>query len=374
MARPHLFILIALCLLGSAGAGRDVIAVKRGDTLSSVARAHGTTAQHLKRLNNVKADVLRVGQQLRLNPLPAPKLEPARPRAYRRPPAAPTTAASVTVKAGDTLSRLARQHGVSVAQLQRLNGLKSSTIRVGQRLKVSATGAAVPRGPSVRLISGPVLGVPVQVVRVDLRDPSVLVTPLLPIHGLGSGEGFDAMARRSGATAVINGSYFHPQSYVPAGDLVVHGNYVSVGRVPTAVTITPDNLAAIRPVSPLRTAAWRGFETVVASGPYILRAGVVELGAHETAYRDGALFRRAARSAVGLQGGRHLIFMSTRAPITTFEAAKLMRALGAQDAVLLDGGSSTGLAWQGRILIRPARKIAYGIAVYANYKGTRYTR
>ncbi len=370
MARSHLSVLLALLLLGSAAAGRDTVTVKRGDTLSSVARAHGTTVRHLKRLNNVKADQLLVGQQLRLNPLPAPKLEPAKPRAYTRPPPIAAPAASVTVKAGDTLSKLARQHGTSVARLRQLNGLRSSTILVGQRLLV---GAAPARGDSVRLLSAKVLGVPVKVIEVDLRDPNVLVTPLLPVHGLGSGEGFDAMARRSGATAVINGSYFHPRSYAPAGDLVVHGNFVSLGRVPTAVTITPDNLAAIRPVNLFRTAAWRGFETVVASGPYILRAGAVQRGA-DSAYQDGALFRRAARSAVGLKGGRHLIFMSTRAPLTTLEAAKLMRALGAQDAVLLDGGSSTGLAWQGRTLIRPARKIAYGIAIYADYKGTRYTR
>ena len=373
MVRTRLFLFFIL-LLGSAGAGRDLVTVRRGDTLGAIAWAHHTTAPHLRRLNNLRADVLLVGQKLRFNPLPAPKLEPARPRAYRPAPARPLPTASVTVKAGDTLGQLASRHGTTVARLQQLNHLKASTIYVGQRLKVGASLQGPPRGASVRLARVRVLGVPLEVVEVDLRDPSVLVTLLLPPHGLGSGEAFDAMARRSGATAVINGSYFHPRSYAPAGDLVFQGNYLSMGRVPTAVTITPDNRAAIRPVSLFRLAAWRGFETVVASGPYILHAGIVELGAYPAAYQDGALFRRAARSAVGLRDGRHLIFMSTKTPLTTFEAAKLMRRLGARDAVLLDGGSSTGLAWQGRTLIRPGRKIAYGIGVYANYKGTRYTR
>lgn len=41
-----------------------------------------------------------------------------------------------TVKKGDTLSSIARRHGISVATLKKRNGLKGDNIRVGQRLKV----------------------------------------------------------------------------------------------------------------------------------------------------------------------------------------------------------------------------------------------
>lgn len=40
------------------------------------------------------------------------------------------------VKSGDTLSGISRKYGVSVAQIKRLNGLKSDLIRVGQVLKL----------------------------------------------------------------------------------------------------------------------------------------------------------------------------------------------------------------------------------------------
>ncbi|RMH33403.1 MAG: LysM peptidoglycan-binding domain-containing protein [Nitrospirae bacterium] len=43
---------------------------------------------------------------------------------------------TLVVKPGDTLWRIARAHGVSIPDLQQLNGLTSSLIRVGQRLKV----------------------------------------------------------------------------------------------------------------------------------------------------------------------------------------------------------------------------------------------
>ena len=41
-----------------------------------------------------------------------------------------------TVRKGDTLSSIARRHGISVATLKKRNGLKNDKIRVGQKLKV----------------------------------------------------------------------------------------------------------------------------------------------------------------------------------------------------------------------------------------------
>lgn len=47
------------------------------------------------------------------------------------------------VKSGDYLGRIASQHGVTVTQIKRWNGLKSNTLRVGQRLTIYPKGAAV---------------------------------------------------------------------------------------------------------------------------------------------------------------------------------------------------------------------------------------
>ena len=51
--------------------------------------------------------------------------------------------ASVTVRPGDTLFRISTRTGVSVADIQRLNGLSGTTIRAGQVLRlVGPAGAA----------------------------------------------------------------------------------------------------------------------------------------------------------------------------------------------------------------------------------------
>lgn len=47
-------------------------------------------------------------------------------------------AATYTVKAGDTLFKIASANGMETATLMRLNGLRSTTIEVGQRLNLGA--------------------------------------------------------------------------------------------------------------------------------------------------------------------------------------------------------------------------------------------
>src|SRR5690606_27912287 len=51
-----------------------------------------------------------------------------------------SAAVDYTVRRGDTLSKIARQYGVSVSALMRSNDLRSTTLRVGQRLTVPVEG------------------------------------------------------------------------------------------------------------------------------------------------------------------------------------------------------------------------------------------
>ena len=49
-----------------------------------------------------------------------------------------------TVRKGDTLAKIARRCGVSVASMKKLNGLSGSTIRVGQTLVIRASRGSAP--------------------------------------------------------------------------------------------------------------------------------------------------------------------------------------------------------------------------------------
>lgn len=56
--------------------------------------------------------------------------------AEEAPPAPEPERVYHTVRRGDTLGAIARRYGVSVRQIQRLNGLSGTRIRAGQRLRV----------------------------------------------------------------------------------------------------------------------------------------------------------------------------------------------------------------------------------------------
>ena len=62
--------------LGAAPAAAESTSyvVKTGDTLTKIAKAHGTTAKSVRSLNGLKTDLIKVGQKLKL---PAPKAAPA---------------------------------------------------------------------------------------------------------------------------------------------------------------------------------------------------------------------------------------------------------------------------------------------------------
>lgn len=135
-------------------AGHSYI-VKRGDTLSSIARRHGVTTQALASANGIKkASSLPVGRRLRIPGTVERQI--AADAAERRPPAKPAATAAThhTVRRGETLASIARRYGVSTSALVSANGLRDpNTVRVGQRLAIpgaSRTAAAAKPAASAR--------------------------------------------------------------------------------------------------------------------------------------------------------------------------------------------------------------------------------
>ncbi|MBS1105403.1 MAG: LysM peptidoglycan-binding protein [Deltaproteobacteria bacterium] len=139
--------------------------IRRGDTLTKVAKTYGVSASALAKTNGLRTSShLRVGQTLRI-----PGAAAASETSIAAAPAAKTTAAkaatttpstarkqaptravkaaktgkakpavrSHTVKQGETLTAIARQTGVSVKQLAAANGISAShRVRAGQRLRI----------------------------------------------------------------------------------------------------------------------------------------------------------------------------------------------------------------------------------------------
>jgi len=100
--------------------------VKPGDTLSGISKHYGVTTSDLRSANKVSGDLIRVGQRLNI-PGAGGASSAAAPTAYH------------IVQSGDTLSGIAIQYGVTVAQIKRDNSLRSDVIRIGQKLAIASS-------------------------------------------------------------------------------------------------------------------------------------------------------------------------------------------------------------------------------------------
>ena len=103
------------------------------------------SVENIKRWNNLKSTNIRVGQRLviyRGGKSSGSSVSSSSSATSQSSAPASSGASTYTVKSGDTLSGIATRHGVSVANLKSWNGLTSNNIKVGQKLKVKAGAAS----------------------------------------------------------------------------------------------------------------------------------------------------------------------------------------------------------------------------------------
>lgn len=122
--------------------------VRSGDSLHGIANRHHVTVNTLRDINRLSGNRVRVGQTLLIPQTPG-EVTPPGPLYERSPPAltAKTSppapkARSYRVRRGDTLWEIAKRHNVTLADLQRGNGLKGKSLRAGQVLTLRSAGSS----------------------------------------------------------------------------------------------------------------------------------------------------------------------------------------------------------------------------------------
>jgi LysM repeat protein len=121
--------------------------VAKGDTLEKIAKNHGVTLKALKAANpNVKPTKMKIGDKLTI---PAGGKPAAEVGAASVAPVTSEAANTETykIKAGDTLTKIAKAHGTTVKAIQAANNLTTTKISVGKALKIPVKAAAVPTAP-----------------------------------------------------------------------------------------------------------------------------------------------------------------------------------------------------------------------------------
>ena len=109
--------------VSSSGSIGGTHVVGRGDSLSVIAQRNGVSTRELREHNNLKNDVIHVGQELRI---PGGFSLPDAPEVQHK------------AQRGDTLSGIAARYRVSLSSLRAANDLRNDVIHVGQVLTIPA--------------------------------------------------------------------------------------------------------------------------------------------------------------------------------------------------------------------------------------------
>lgn len=200
-----------------------------------------------------------------------------------------------------------------------------------------------------------------------------------------------ALVKQYGATAGINGGFFHLNENgvaSPAGALKIDNQWLGYSQIPrgaigwsseSGVLVdriiikknTQKNNIEVKPLldnSSASKKAWQAFDYIVGGIPLLIKNGKVITDHTSEKSSKAFLEERHARTAICIKDPTHWIFVAsshTKAPyrqytheivegLTIKELSDFLLSLGCFDAINLDGGGSTTLVYQNKIMNSPA--------------------
>ncbi|QQZ63596.1 phosphodiester glycosidase family protein [Paenibacillus sonchi] len=214
---------------------------------------------------------------------------------------------------------------------------------------------------------------PVQMVTVSLLHPALKLDVVLAGNTVGRTEALGSIAKRSGAVAAINGTFFDAYTdaayKAPYGYIISRGKMLKDSPADKRTVFAYDNnlLAELIPGSQFLARFNAGTVTgAIQAGPRLLVDGKVALNVAAEGFRDPKILTGGgSRSALGLTRDHKLILL-TSGGATIPQLAQIMKQAGAYQAMNLDGGASSGLFYSGKYLTSPGRLISNALVVKTN--------
>lgn len=185
--------------------------VRRGETLGRIARRYKISVRELQEWNNI-SDPRRIYADMRLR-----VSRPAEATAPDESVVADNTTKHIhPIKTGETLGKIAQEHGVRIADLMRWNSIQNpKRVRAGAKLVMY-----VPKDRELH----PVAAAPVQTPLVAQVVPAP-ETPAPLVYRVKSGDTLWAIARRHGVTVMQLQEWnalSNPSSVRPGKELMIH--------------------------------------------------------------------------------------------------------------------------------------------------------
>lgn len=143
------------------GAGSEH-AIAKNETFGILAKKYGVSVKAIQEANpGVDSRKLKIGQKIKIPPAKPAGAPTAAPAGAGGPGPAPMAEAgsgtSYSVKSGDTLTKIARNHGTTLKALRAANNLRTDRLTVGQKLTLPA---AKPRAAATAPVTVPPVAPP----------------------------------------------------------------------------------------------------------------------------------------------------------------------------------------------------------------------
>jgi exopolysaccharide biosynthesis protein len=284
------------------------------------------------------------------------------------------------------LSRQEREAIVISEEIQSLltpNQWAADNLPEAQNIR-QVTRQLLKRSP-VQSTAESINGIRFQKTIIDLSDPDTLLTVGLargatyetiytrkdPTYG---SEPFSQMVNRySGAAVVASGTFFNANTNELYGNTIAAGawlRYQPWEKRGTALLIGEGNRPQMITLNQTdgAYAPWDQTWFYLSAGPRLLKAGEIALAPRAEGFDAPSLVdtnRADSRAAIGFpEDGRHLCLVTFLNSLSLQQAAQIMQSMGYYEAMNLDGGASTGLAVDGRIVQSPSRNLTHALVVY----------
>ncbi|CAN5323817.1 hypothetical protein BH11ACT1_BH11ACT1_18260 [soil metagenome] len=320
-------VLAAVAVTASGGAAHadDQYTVRTGDTVGHIAARTGSTVAAIARANALAdAARIRVGQRL---VIPSSPTAAAAPVAVVAAPAA----ATYTVAAGDTVSRIATKQRTTIAAIVAANGLDARAfIRIGQQLTIPGAAAA-------NATANPAAAA-------TLVSATTTTT-----HTVASGETVSGIAKKLGTTV---------QAIVAANGLNARA-FVRIGQQLTIpVTTTAAAPATVQLVS--NTFAGRTYSDSVVAAANVNQITLLSSSVPTKAQMQAKIVATARQMGVDPSLAQAIAFQESGFQHTVVSPAN---AIGAMQVIPSSGAWASQLVGRTLNLLNPDDNVVAGIAI-----------
>lgn len=175
---------------------------------------------------------------------------------------------------------------------------------------------------------------------------------------------FRLFADSTEPAVVVTGTFFHPRSGYPVGDIVVEGNLLAHGMRGSALRVGWDGKRSIFDTPFQGKVDWSEARFGLRGLVRVVQNGKVCPNPKAQKFRDPSVWRPAERVAIGLTKDGTMKIFATNKEVILSQLGRAMVKRGVVEAVNLDGGSSTAMYYRGKTIIAPKRRLSNVVRVF----------